>query len=129
MKNFRISWTSLFALAALWPAQTMAQTRPEPTIDDNVPAITAAEALAADAVLYSEAYGVGFDEAVRRMVIMNSEFDLSEDGMAENAGTYFVNGPEFKIVAKVKGARRQDRAETRKVRVRGPRSAGRRAAL
>lgn len=81
-------------------------------IPDDKIVLSAAEALAADAVIYAEAYGVTYEEALRRLSIMTG--DLNEVASVETgegtnfAGTYFDNGENFALVVKstLKKARR-----------------------
>jgi hypothetical protein len=96
-------------------SSTYAQTGTDPALLDS------GEALAVDAKLYAEAYGVSQEEAVKRLSIM---FDIgAETGAAESeegddfAGSYFDNSAaQFALVVRTKKANKPDRILTRKAR-------------
>jgi hypothetical protein len=93
-----------------------AQTETEPTVLDSV------EALAVDAKLYAEAYGVSQEEAVKRLSIMfdiGAEADAAESEEGDDfAGSYFDNSAsQFALVVRTKKANKPDRILKRKARV------------
>jgi hypothetical protein len=93
-----------------------AQTETEPTVLDSV------EALAVDAKLYAEAYGVSQEEAVKRLSIMldiGAEADVAESEEGDDfAGSYFDNSAsQFSLVVRTKKANKPDRILKRKARV------------
>jgi hypothetical protein len=92
-----------------------AQTATNPALLDS------AEALAADAKLYAEAYGVSYEEAVKRLSIMfdiGAEADAAESGEGDDfAGSYFDNSAtQFALVVRTKKANKPDRILIRKAR-------------
>lgn len=65
-----------------------------------------AEALAMDAKIYAESYGVSYDEALERLTVMlygenNVEAAASSEG-SDLAGRYYDNGADFGLVVKTK---------------------------
>lgn len=78
--------------------------------NDNVPnesiVIDEAEALAIDAQKYSDAYGIPFDESLKRLTIMlygNTEIENTSKNEGQDlAGVYFDNGADFSLVVKSK---------------------------
>jgi hypothetical protein len=93
-----------------------AQTEANPTVLDTV------EALAVDAKLYAEAYGVSQEEAVKRLSIMldiGAEADAAESEEGDDfAGSHFDNSAsQFALVVRTKKANKPDRILKRKARV------------
>jgi hypothetical protein len=87
----------------------------------NSELLDSAEALAADAKIYAEAYGVSYEEAAKRLSIMfdiGAEADASESGEGDDfAGSYFDNSAaQFALVLRTKKANKPDRILTRKAR-------------
>ena len=68
--------------------------------------IDEAEALAMDAQMYAQSYGVSYDEALERLTIMLYGEDAIEDVAnsegASLAGKYYDNGADFGLVIKTK---------------------------
>lgn len=68
--------------------------------------IDEAEALAMDARIYAENYGVSFDEALSRLTVMlygQSDADTTTQSEGSDlAGVYFDNGSDFGLVIKTK---------------------------
>jgi hypothetical protein len=92
-----------------------AQTATNPTLLDS------GEALAVDAKFYAEAYGVSYEEALKRLSIMfdiGAETDAAESEEGDDfAGTYFDNSAEeFALVVRTKKAKKPTRILTRKAR-------------
>ncbi|WP_404787487.1 hypothetical protein [Altericista sp. CCNU0014] len=92
-----------------------AQTETNPTLLDS------GEALAADAKLYAEAYGVSYEEAAKRLSIMfdiGAEADAAESEEGDDfAGSYFDNSTtQFSLVVRTKKANKPDRILKRKAR-------------
>lgn len=93
-----------------------AQTETNPTLLDS------GEALAADAKIYAEAYGVSYEEATKRLSIMfdvGAETDAAESEEGDDfAGSYFDNSAtQFGLVVRTKKANKPDRILKRKARV------------
>jgi hypothetical protein len=93
-----------------------AQTQTNPTLLDS------GEALAVDAKIYAEAYGVSYEEAAKRLSIMldiGAEADAAESEEGDDfAGDYFDNSAaQFALVVRTKKANKPDRILTRKARV------------
>jgi hypothetical protein len=91
------------------------QTEANPVQLDN------GEALAVDAKLYAEAYGVSYEEAAKRLSIMfdiGTEADATESGEGDDfAGSYFDNSAaQFALVVRTKKANKPDRMLMRKAR-------------
>jgi hypothetical protein len=116
------------ALAALpsFDSQVKAQASEEPQTLDS------AEALAVDAKLYAQQYGVSEEEALRRLsAMLDLGADVASETVSEGAdfaGAYFDNDtPQFGVVVRTKKAGSSDRILTRKAR-RIDRTAARREA-
>jgi hypothetical protein len=82
-------------------------------------ALNSAEALAADAKIYADAYGVSLDEAIRRLSIMLDDKSDGQDAEAAEgdnfAGRYFDNDAAgFAIIVRTKGPDRVERNIVRK---------------
>lgn len=89
--------------------------------ETNLTLLDSGEALAADAKLYAEAYGVSYEEAANRLSIMfdiDAEVDAAESGEGEDfAGSYFDNSvTQFALVVRTKKAKKPDRILIRKGR-------------
>jgi hypothetical protein len=87
----------------------------------NLDLLDSGEALAADAKLYAEAYGVSYEEAAKRLSIMfdiGAEADAAESGEGDDfAGSYFDNSSaQFALVLRTKKANKPDRILKRKAR-------------
>ncbi len=83
--------------------------------------LNSAEAIAVDAKIYADAYGVSLDEAIRRLSIMLDDKSDGQDVEASEgdsfAGRYFDNDPAgFSIVVRTKGPDRAERVIVRKGR-------------
>lgn len=82
-------------------------------------AIDQSEALAMDARIYAETYGVTFDDALKRLIVMTEadgdiESAESEDGV-DFAGAYFDNGAtNFGLVIRTKKPSKLDRTLVRR---------------
>jgi hypothetical protein len=92
-----------------------AQTEPNPVPIDS------AEALAVDAKLYAQAYGVSQEEAVKRLSIMfdiNAAVNAAESEESDDfAGSYIDNNAaQFAVVIRTKKANKADRILRRKAR-------------
>lgn len=92
-----------------------AQTETSPTLLDS------GEALAADAKLYAQAYGVSYEEAAKRLSIMHdigAEADAAESEEGDDfAGSYFDNSAtQFGLVVRTKKANKPERILKRKAR-------------
>lgn len=92
-----------------------AQTETNPTLLDS------SEALAADAKLYTDAYGVSYEEAVKRLSIMldiGAEANAAESEEGDDfAGSFFDNSAtQFGLVVRTKKANKPDRILKRKAR-------------
>lgn len=90
-------------------------------IETNPLLLDSGEALAVDAKLYAEAYGVSYEEAAKRLSIMfdiGTEADATESGEGDDfAGSYFDNSAaQFALVVRTKKANKQDRIIMRKAR-------------
>jgi hypothetical protein len=87
----------------------------------NPELLDSGEALAVDAKFYAEAYGVSYEEALKRLSIMfdiGAETDAAESEEGDDfAGTYFDNSAEeFALVVRTKKAKKPARILTRKAR-------------
>jgi hypothetical protein len=92
-----------------------AQTEPNPVPIDS------AEALAVDAKIYAQAYGVSQEEAVKRLSIMfdiNAAVNAAESEESDDfAGSYIDNNAaQFAVVIRTKKANKADRILRRKAR-------------
>nr|WP_137678008.1 hypothetical protein [Parerythrobacter lutipelagi] len=69
--------------------------------------VSDAEALAMDAQQYARAYGVSFEEAARRMLLMHDSGDqvaqVEETNSSQLAGAFFDHSGEFELVVRVTG--------------------------
>lgn len=91
--------------------------------EDPPVAIDQAEALALDARIYAETFGVSFDEAVRRMLIMHETgaevASVEAEEGSDFAGSFFDNrDPDFGLVVKTKKATKAPKEFTRKADMR-----------
>lgn len=82
----------------------------QPNAETENLVIDEAEALAMDAKIYAENYGVGFDEALSRLTIMlygQSDVDATAQSEGSDlAGKYFDNGSDFGLVIKTKNPKK-----------------------
>jgi hypothetical protein len=136
MRLFSLSMYSIFTCAILLSfssSAAIAQTPATPAVLD------VDEALAVDAKIYADSYGVALEEAMKRLTIMSDvEGDISMINREEGddyAGTFFDNrSATFGIVVRTKKAARANRELTRRAgpamrdpRVRADRRTQRRA--
>jgi hypothetical protein len=98
MRSFRSILYICSALALLGTQIAVAQT---------IDALDQSEALAVDAKIYAENYGVSYDEAMRRLLIMldtsNEIASIEQQEGSRLAGVYFDNGAQFGLKVRVVG--------------------------
>lgn len=82
----------------------------QPNAETESLVIDEAEALAMDAKIYAENYGVSFDEALSRLTVMlygQSDADTTTQSEGSDlAGVYFDNGSDFGLVIKTKNPKK-----------------------
>lgn len=106
----RFSSFAMISLLISTPTIVAAQeNQPLPATTDGVDPLTAEEALILDGQVYAQRYGVSFEEAMTRLVIMAGTADqidtIERDLSQELSGIYFDNGPNFQVVVRTTGQR------------------------
>ena len=97
----KLSFSAIaIAVLALSNIAFAEETTAQPVVVDE------AEALAMDAKIYAESYGVSYDEALERLTVMlygenTVETAASSEG-SDLAGRYYDNGADFGLVVKTK---------------------------
>jgi hypothetical protein len=122
VKRFKLLQSVSFVVAAAGLAVMVPATSPssaQTAASDGAVVLDQSEAVAKDAEIYAATYGVSFDEAVRRMLLMHQDpaeiLSVEGEDGADFAGSYFDNrSTEFGLVVRTKKAQKQARLLTRK---------------
>ena len=104
----------LAALCVAFPTSVLAQEAP----GDEPPVLLEAETIALDAKAYASDFGVSFDEAVRRLLLMQASQDqidgLRRDLGRDLTGVYFDHENGFDIKVRTRGPKSRPARELRR---------------